>query len=144
MWLYVHLSNSFLLNAMLIKVSDALQKQITIWIPYDNQSTLIYLMPNMHHLSIFRHLRKYCIAHDFKPWQRSKVFYLQNTNPLRVPVFKRLEMRVWFLPLEWVFVLVPLLAYSFYLGRVCDDVPQTRESIMQTWERYFKVSSEQV
>lgn len=66
MRLYVHLSNSFLLNAMLIKVSDALQKQITIWIPYDNQSTLIYLMPNMHHLSIFRHLRKYCIAHDFK------------------------------------------------------------------------------
>lgn len=144
MRLYVHLSNSFLLNAMLIKVSDALQKQITIWIPYDNQSTLIYLMPNMHHLSIFRHLRKYCIATILKPWQRSKVFYLQNTNPLRVPVFKRLEMRVWFLPLEWVFVLVPLLAFSFYLGRVCDDVPQTRESIMQTWERYFKISSEQV
>lgn len=101
-----------------------------------------YLLPNMHNL-LFQDIYASVVTHDFKPWhfkpwQRSKIFYLQNTNPLRVPNFKRLEMRVWFLPLEQVFVLVPRLAYIFYLRKVCDDVLQTRKSTMQTIGRISK------
>lgn len=47
----------------------------------------------------------------------SKYFIYKIQTLLRVPVFKRLEMQVWFLAFHGVFVLVPILAHSFYLRK---------------------------